>query len=316
MRGILHEGARLAALFLFVAYAFSFAAPYFWFADLFRHFVFQYLIGAVILFVTLAAFRAKVGAAVMLVIALSCLFEIYRATPQAQPIEPHDQEFKALVYNRKYTLSDHKSFIKYIQQEMPDVIFLQEARISHSDAVKEIMDLYPFQIHEPRQNAFGMVLFSRHKIRDFEVVDTIRYRLNNFYIRATLEIEGEIEVVVYTMHPPPPIIPAAAMQRNEDIKNLSKAIANDTSENIIVAGDWNITPYSPHFKNFIRTTQMKNEYSSLLPVPTWPSFFPETLFQVPIDHILHKGDLELIEKRRGPHLGSDHYSLIATYALK
>lgn len=315
MRGILHEGARLAALFLFVAYAFSFAAPYFWFADLFRHFVFQYLIGAVILLVTLAAFRAKVGAAVMLVIALSCLFEIYRATPQAQPPAAVNTSIKIAHFNKLFLKPNHDGLMQWIETEQADILVIQEADAQALQRLQERSD-YPYVHHKIyEQNPFGFIFLSKHEIKSYDLMYFAGSKLENPYFKAVVSVDGH-DITIFSAHPAPPVDYTYATQRNTEIAALTERIVQDKSSRIIVSGDFNITPYSPYFKGMIRKTALRNEYSSFLIPASWPSWYFDYIFQVPIDHILHKGDLELIEKRRGPHLGSDHYSLIATYALK
>ncbi len=62
-------------------------------------------------------------------------------------------------------------------------------------------------------------------------------------------------------------------------------------------------------------------YFSILSSPTWATQFYEYIFydyifQIPIDHILHKGDLKLVDKHRGSAMGSDHYPLIAIFVLQ
>ena len=82
-----------------------------------------------------------------------------------------------------------------------------------------------------------------------------------------------------------------------------------------MAGDWNITPYSPYFDELKKRSGLKYEITTIFPAHTWPSPFILPLFQIPIDHILYKGDLQLISKERGPAMGSDHYPLIATFGF-
>ena len=314
----IYKGATSLALLLFVSYAASFGARSFWFLDLFRHFVLQYWIAAAILSLFFLFKKSKKLFILCSLILCSTSYELFSnldlVTRNLTTSET--QHFKIVTYNRKYTMNNHDDMISWLKTEDPDVIIIQEARTSHIEAINSISDLYPHQILEPRQNAFGTILVSKYPFVGFDVVETKRYALNNFYIRALISLTKNKDVTIYTAHPPPPMVQVVAKQRNEDIRTIASAITQDNQNRIIFAGDWNVTPYSPHFHNLIETTQLKNQYTSFFMVHTWPSPFILPIFQIPIDHILHKGDLRLVDKRRGPAMGSDHYPLISTFALQ
>ena len=140
--------------------------------------------------------------------------------------------------------------------------------------------------------------------------------MKNFYLKFIIHPYGYSEpIAIYALHAVPPLGEKASQQRNDEIKAVENAIENDTHSNVIMIGDWNITPFSPYFTDLLSNTGLKNAHSNMYTAPTWPSQFQLQIYQIPIDHILHKGELALIEKKRGPAMGSDHYPVIATYAL-
>ena len=310
-----YKGATSLALLLCVAYAFSFAASYFWFFDILRHFVFQYLIGALILGVYFIFARKKYAAFVMMIVICCAIFEIYSVTSKATPPPKRENTIKVAVYNKLYFAQNQKQLMHWIAGENPDIIIIQEADPDALKVLKQNQD-YPYILERILPNPFGFILVSKYPITNPTIGETERHVINNIYGHAHITINNKIVTSVYAAHPVPPVSHEHTAQRNSDLDFIINLIQNDQNKNIIVAGDFNITPYSPQFKKLLKKTNLLNQYTSVLPVPSWPSPFFDYIFQIPIDHILHKGDLHLIEKRRGPSMGSDHYPLIATFAIQ
>ncbi len=311
----IHKGAIFLALFLCVAYTASFFAEYAWQFDLLRHFIFQYWISALTLLIALCLHRNWYISAAMLLVLIGTSYEIIATTKQnAAHSNTQSPTFSIATYNRYYTNNLHDNLISWLNTESPDIVIIQEASSAHSTALEVLRDQYPHQIHEPREDASGAIIISRHKILEHETVKTPHHVFDNYFIKAEVKIHDDV-IVVYAMHPMPPISAAMSHQRNSDLAFLAQDITQNTAPNIIVAGDWNITPYSPYFKKFVRRTNLKNQYTSIIPTPTWPSVYKHTMLQIPIDHILHKGTLQLIEKDRALHMSSDHYPIIARFEL-
>jgi len=311
----LHKGATSLALLLCIAYAFSFGASTFWFSDILRHFIFQYCIGATILGGFFICIRKRYAALIMLVILLCTAYEIYSVTPKSPPPPASDETIKVALYNKLYFAQNQKHLMNWITEENPDIVIIQEADPDALNTLKQNAD-YPYILERILPNPFGFILLSKYPISNPTIGETERHVINNIYGHAHIAINEKTVTSVYAVHPVPPVSYEHTTQRNRDLDIISELIQNDPNKNIIVAGDFNITPYSPQFKKLLKKTNLLNQYTSMLPVPSWPSPFFDYIFQIPIDHILHKGDLHLIEKRRGPSMGSDHYPLIATFAIQ
>ena len=82
---------------------------------------------------------------------------------------------------------------------------------------------------------------------------------------------------------------------------------------LIVVGDLNTSPWSPHFRDLLTATGLRNAAAGHGWIPTWPTWFWPAL--IPIDHVLVRGPLGVEDLERGPDVGSDHYPLIAGLRL-
>jgi hypothetical protein len=67
----------------------------------------------------------------------------------------------------------------------------------------------------------------------------------------------------------------------------------------ILLGDLNVTPWSPHFRQLLQQTGLPAQVPPL---------------RIPLDHCLVSPAFQVIERRVGPRLGSDHLPLIVTLA--
>ena len=316
----LHKIASFALTVLGLSILTSLFAPYHWAADLFSHFYIQYAVGALLLGLWFGLCRKWTRTAIscgFLIYSLIILFSSFPLSAQIEngtDIERQDQ-FVILHHNRNYGITDHTQLESALNTYTADVAIIQEATQSHVNKAQELLDLYPHQIHEPRINAFGMIALSKCPITRKQIKPFERIAIDNFQMQLTVKCENKPDVTIYAIHPPPPTNKFLNQQRNMELEITAKDISQDTSDNIIMLGDWNITPFSPPFKNVLKTTGLKHEFSTYPPFTTWPSQFVLPFIQIPIDHILYKGNLQLIHKERLPAMGSDHYPVIASFSF-
>ncbi len=317
---------RLLCILLVVAYVLSLGAAYFWVFDLFRHFLLQYALLAFVF--ALLGLARKLWPCVLAMIVLCglCGYEIisridYIPPPTAEALAEPDL-LKVITYNRHHSLTSHQEMVDFIKAENPDIFFILEANETHAEALKKDMkETYAYQLLFPKENAFGMVAASRLPLKvKWKTVSQIKMKggLENFILIAKIQPEGFPPVSFYALHAPPPLRPWFFAQRNAELEHAAALINikhKYATDNVVLLGDWNITPYSPFFSRLLESTGFKNQTMSRFFLPTWPAQY-YSFFQIPIDHILHRGRMTLIDKRRGPSLGSDHHAVVAVYKLE
>ncbi|MCP4730179.1 MAG: endonuclease, partial [Roseibacillus sp.] len=81
----------------------------------------------------------------------------------------------------------------------------------------------------------------------------------------------------------------------------------------VILGDFNATVWSPHLREFIKTTSLMDSGRKRGFQPTWRWFNP--FFSIPIDHVFHNAALSCTNRQIGPALGSDHRPVITEFAL-
>ena len=79
---------------------------------------------------------------------------------------------------------------------------------------------------------------------------------------------------------------------------------------LVVAGDFNVTPFSVHYGDFLKGTGLRDSALGFGISPTWNRRFPWVA--IPIDHVFVSDDLVVMDRRVGPACGSDHSPVIVT----
>lgn len=322
----LNNWIKLFCILLVVAYVLSLGASFLWISDLFRHFMVQYALLAA--FFALLALIRKLWPYALAMVALSglCGYEIisridYVPPPASAEALSGPGVLKVITYNRHTSLITHQEMVDFIKAENPDIFFILEANDTHAKAVKnDLRELYPYTLAFPKDDAFGMVAASKHPWKQkWKTFSQTKIKgVDNFLLIARIQPEGQKPVSFYALHAPPPLTPGRFAQRNAELDHAATFINSkhrDAGDNVILLGDWNITPYSPFFAKLLESGGFKNQTTSRFFLPTWPAQY-YSLFQIPIDHMLHRGRMTLIEKRLGPSLGSDHHAVVAIYRLE
>jgi hypothetical protein len=152
---------------------------------------------------------------------------------------------------------------------------------------------YPHGCQHQEDSPFALALWSAAPLAHC----TIEYSGDFPYIRA-VTTDG---TTLYALHPPPPISSALAQARITYLHDTAARIAAEPR--VLIIGDLNSSPYSPHYRDFLRTsgTIATTRYLT----PTWRPLF------LNLDHALVKG-LEAATTPL-PWQHSDHRALRVDY---
>lgn len=299
----------LAAAGLALVTAFTLAARLWWAFDLFSHFRVQYVAAALCLGAVALAVRAYPSAAVLALVVLVHGFAIkdlwLGGTASAAAGGDALRVVSLNVYSANRT---PEKVLDFVRATDADLVVLIDAEGSRWKPVLRAMrKLYPHQAARARR----VMLFSRHPIRGQQILRPAGG--GRPFLVAEIAL-GDETLVVAGVHPssPSPIEPAESRRRNRVLEHLAEVVAN-VEHPVIVAGDFNTTPWSPHYWDLLARSGLRNAAEGKGHLPTWPtSFWP---VRIPIDHVLIKGPLAATSVRRGPDVGSDHFPIVADLRL-
>lgn len=294
--GLPQVTALLPALF----FVLGFLGRFHWALDLFSHFRAQYavaLLGCALGFFLL---RRKKSAAASLLAGLVIIGTIgFSSRPLPPPGRP---VLKLISYNVQTANTRHEEILRFLENENADVLFLMEVNEDWVKALRPLEARYPFRIVSPREDNFGIALFSKRPFQG-EVKEFGVYGIP--WADITLQDSGVRLTAIHTL---PPSSEENSQLRDEQLFETASLLQGNPRT--ILCGDFNLTPYSPGFSRLLRQSGLRSTAPPFS--PTWSRHYP--LFTIPIDHVLLSSDLTLSSRRIGPSLGSDHNALIVEIA--
>ncbi len=245
-----------------------------------------------------------VASALLLAISVSPYF--YPPAPLAS-----SGQLKLLSFNVNTANQNFAEVLKYVGGQQADVVFLMEVSQEWIDQLKPLQEVYPHRIIEPREDNFGLAVFSKHPFAKEEIT-----YFGPFDIPAA-SFQIELNDTTYHLagaHPLPPINGQNFRERNSELLRLGRLLAKAAPDPAILMGDFNLTPFSPVFRELLDLSGLRDSSLGLGLRPTWISHNP--LFAIPIDHILISRNLAVAAREVGPSLGSDHNALILSVSLR
>ncbi len=288
---------------------FGFLGQFSWFLDLFSHFRVQYLIGLAILgALFLLGRRRRMGiiflvfACVNLLIVLPLYFDEQSKLPQDAPT------LRAMLLNVNTRLGDSERVRQVILEADPDIVVLEEINSRWVADMAWLKSSHPHSVMQPREDSFGIGLYSKLPLAENEVAYIGSAEVPS--VLATVNT-GQTKLRVVATHPPPPAGRDYSRWRNEQLDELADYV--HSSLPLLLLGDLNMTPWSYHFRRLLKRTGLKDSSQGFGVQPTWPNY--NLLLRIPIDHCLHSPEIDIVDRRIGANVSSDHYPLIVDFAI-
>ena len=317
-------GRRLSAAFLsaiglavgFFTVA-GFAARYHWRLEQLSHFRVQYFWLLLVLAVALFLLRWKTLAAALALLAvvnLATILPLY--VPQSWVGDASTPgrnaatvPLRVAALNVRTSNQQFDEVVAYLRDNPADVVIVLEVDDRWSQSLRALEPQYPHQHHEPRADNFGIALLSRLPWRQIETVTFEEFGVPS--LLAKFEHQGAMWTFLGT-HPVPPVSEATSRARNRQLAALAN-LAREQNVPVILAGDLNITSWSPAFRDLLRNGRLRDSRQGRGVQPSWVSRIPLT--NLPLDHILTSPEIVVERRSVGPDLGSDHRPVVAGLLL-
>ena len=295
------------------------AASLNWFFDLFANFKIQYFAASVALIPLCLYYRRKWFALAMALIALGIVAEAQMVNSyafyKAPPIKPN---LTVVQYNKFYyndNLDGIGAWLHAPENDF-DVVIVNESSPEGLAPMKDKYgDILPHQYpldYLHWANDISVLSKWPFDIAPIKMPVSSQGIVYNVY-RVTIKKPGLQPVTIYAYHTQTPVGPHDYALRNFELESFADIVAKRTEKNVIMMGDWNITPFSPHFRHLLKTSGMKYLSFGLFPQATFPAYLKVDALQIPIDQILFDDSIVPLSIAQGPSNGSDHQSLIAKF---
>jgi endonuclease/exonuclease/phosphatase (EEP) superfamily protein YafD len=299
--------ADALAIGLLVATLFGFLGRFHWFFDLFSHFRVQYMqLCLPLIGIYLWKRLNKQAVALVLLAAVNYAFvlPLYFGKPEPAQSKP----VRAMLMNINSGNGNTDKVLAAIRQADPDILLLEEVTPKWAADLTVLRSAYPYRVAEPQEGCFGIMLLSKHPLKNSEVLNIGNAAVPSIVTDIYLP-DGEISFI--GTHPVPPVGKDYFQERNSQLMELPY-LAADQKHPVLLLGDFNTTPFSYWFKR-VTETGLKNSMQGFGFQPTWPVQLPWP--RIPIDHALHSEQIVIHNRTVGGDIGSDHLPVIVDFSV-
>jgi len=286
------------------------ASTRYWIFDLVAHFRIQYIV-LLALALVLAFFVKRWGSASIIAFCIGIHgFAVYQSLkPRPDLANSHRDSVTVITSNLQASNNDFQSHIDYLIAADADLMVFQEYTFEWDKALTKALSEYPHKVLTPLNSPFGIALFSKYPLINGRAVEL--HPGSTTSIIADVRLDNQI-LTVLGVHPPPPMSKIIHDHRNRLLSEFSE-IAASSANPVVVLGDFNITPWSGHYQQFLERGKLVDARRGHALYPTWPMWFSPLL--IPIDHIAVSPSIDVISIGTSRHLRSDHRSLQAKLSI-
>ncbi len=224
--------------------------------------------------------------------------------PRPHEVVSQDRTISMTAANVKKSNRDYHLLIGLIRRTTPDVLMALEIDDAWAAALSELSDIYPHQQIMPLDTGYGMGVYSRLPLEDAAFRDKVVDGVPS--LRARISLADGLAFRLYVVHPEPPVPGQDTEGRDAELAAIAIEARDDPLPSI-VSGDLNDVAWSITTRRFQAVSGLLdprvgrgfyNTFSATMPWMRWP-----------LDHLFHDAQFRLLDMRREPHIGSDHFAI-------
>jgi endonuclease/exonuclease/phosphatase (EEP) superfamily protein YafD len=218
-------------------------------------------------------------------------------------------EVRLVLANVNAGNKNHDALKSFLREADADVILLEEITPAWAEALADLDARYPHSVQVPQMGGFGIGLWSRLPLRSSDVMTFALESVTSIVV--TVDVEGKMLRLVGT-HPLPPRNASNTALRDQQLERAA-AVAVEGGPYSVLLGDFNVTPWGSVFRRIGKESGLRDSGLGMGIPWTWPDgFWPLAL---PLDRCLVSEGVEVVDRRIGPDIGSDHYPLVVDLRL-
>jgi endonuclease/exonuclease/phosphatase (EEP) superfamily protein YafD len=271
-----------------------------WSLDLLSHFRWQYLLLCVLGVAWSLLLKRPRFVLLACLLSLSAnAYELALARGDAAFAQPSSPTLRLVSLNVHTRNAGKAAVLDYLRSADADVIFLMEVDAAWIHALAELERTHPDFRTWPRDDNFGLAIYSRVPLRDVELLQPPASATPSML--AHLTWQGR-QLALLGVHPLPPMGDHLSALRDAQLQDTA-ALVHKLDLPVLLVGDLNSTPWS----NGMRLLRDGTELAYRSPDPAWTAtWYSFHLLGIPIDHALATPPLVIAHRQIGPDVGSDH----------
>lgn len=224
---------------------------------------------------------------------------------------PHENLLKILTANIYMKNRNAQGFLDLISASTPDIVLVIEPDQWWEAQLRSLESTYPYTIKQPQENTYGMLLYSRIKLRNSEIRFLIDHEVPSFF--TEIELASGMVIELYGLHPRPPSFGQDTDERDAELLIVGRKVAR-AQKPTVVTGDLNDVAWSDTTTLFQKISGMVDPRIGRGFFNTYHAKYP--IFRFPVDHIFHTQSFRLGEIKRLSPIGSDHFPILAVIAYE
>ncbi len=280
--------------------------------DLASHFMMQYAVAAVVLFVMGLLFKSPRYVLALLAL-LFCVsaFHLLPYLPLAKPA-PAGEALKIMQVNVLFINKNPALLNALIEKEQPDIVVSSETPPVFAEMFATLKPDYPWQdIHAQKGNPRGLGVISKRKLGHAERTHFDHKGVPSQIFTITL---GSQDITFVSIHP---FTPTENIERRDnEFRLIAERYKKTHVDHLVVLGDFNATPYCAAYKQLVKSLNLANARDGFGIYPSWPTFFPTPFLRIPIDHVLVSDTIAVHNFRTLTPVGSDHLPTLTDISIK
>ncbi|MGD9979757.1 MAG: endonuclease/exonuclease/phosphatase family protein [Hyphomonadaceae bacterium] len=241
--------------------------------------------------------------------ALPIVGELLRATPR------HEAAAEAprvrIVWLNTQSGSKPEGVEDYLLGSGADFLLLAEYHAEGGAIPDDLRAVYPYFSNCAEPHDCNVLILSRHEPRS-ERLELAAGETGLRMIWADFDIDGApLRLMATHMRRPYPAARYLAHRRE-----LLSVLGDSNRDNLILAGDFNATPWSFALRQFDHQSGLTRHDRAIAtwPAGAWTRFrLPAPEAFMPLDHVYSGDHWRLASIRRGPRTGADHFPIEAEF---
>ncbi|HET8726969.1 MAG TPA: endonuclease/exonuclease/phosphatase family protein [Alphaproteobacteria bacterium] len=256
----------------------------------------------------------------LMIMATALAYQLFRVRPYTRLARPQTMRvrnpdgsrcLRILIANVLMTNRGADRLLAIVRAAEPDVVLTVETDGWWADRLAALDADYRHAVKHPRDNTYGMLLFSRLPLRGVELSFLVQNDIPS--IHAEIGLPSGDWIAFHGLHPEPPQPGNDTEERDAELLIVGKAVADDDRPTV-VAGDLNDVAWSDTTRLFQRISGMLDPRIGRGLYPTFNANWP--LLRWPLDHVFLSRHFELSMLRKLDHFGSDHFPVLVELCYK
>ncbi|MAL98751.1 endonuclease/exonuclease/phosphatase family protein [Hydrocarboniclastica marina] len=234
--------------------------------------------------------------------------EVHRAAPGSRDNAIRVLNTNVLTPNRRA-----RQLLDIIQDNNPDIVVALETDRWWQTQLDALDADYPYSLKCPLDNLYGMLVYSRLPFTDQKIQYLVEDQVPSAHALVTLPSGAQVQFHALHPAPPSPTENEASTERDAELVIVGRAAA-EARYPTIISGDLNDVAWSATTRLFRKVSGLLDPRVGRGMFNTFHASYP--FIRWPLDHLFHSDHFTLVQMKRLPFFGSDHFPILVELALQ